>query len=73
MAYRGGVDKRAIAAGGKSIRDEIKRLEPVVRDGGFIPGCDHGLPHDISWSNYVDYVKLLAQASGWGHQSRRTP
>ena len=73
MAYRGGVDKRAIAAGGKSIRDEIKRLEPVVRDGGFIPGCDHSLPHDISWSNYVDYVKLLAQASGWGHQSRRTP
>jgi len=51
IAYRGGVDKRAIAAGGKTIRAELSRLEPVVRDGGYIPGCDHGVPADISWSD----------------------
>jgi len=65
MAYRGGVDKRAIAKGGRVIREELKRLEPVVKDGGFIPSCDHGVPADISWPNFVDYARLLAQMTGW--------
>ncbi len=65
MAYRGGVDKRAMAAGAESIRDELKRLEPVIRDGGFIPGCDHGVPADVSWPNFVDYCRLLAELTGW--------
>jgi len=65
MAYRGGVDKRAMAKGGQVIRDELKRIEPVVRDGGYIPGCDHGVPSDISWPNFIDYSRLLAQMTGW--------
>ena len=65
MAYKQGVDKRCIAKGGQVIRDELKRLEPVVRDGGFIPGCDHGVPSDISWPNFVDYSRLLAEMTGW--------
>ncbi len=65
MAYRGGVDKRAMAAGGKVIEDEIARIAPVINDGGFIPGCDHGVPHDVSWDNFVYYVKLLSKATGW--------
>ena len=65
MAYRGGVDKRAIAKGGAVIEDEMKRLEPVVRDGGYIPGCDHGVPADVSWPDFVYYTKLLARATGW--------
>ncbi|MHC4981581.1 MAG: uroporphyrinogen decarboxylase family protein [Planctomycetota bacterium] len=65
MAYRGGVDKRAIAKGGRVIREELKRLEPVVKDGGYIPGCDHGVPPDISWPNFVVYARLLAQMTGW--------
>lgn len=65
MAYRGGVDKRAIAKGGQAIRDELQRIEPVIHDGGFIPGCDHGVPADVSWPNYVDYSRRLAQITGW--------
>jgi uroporphyrinogen-III decarboxylase len=65
MAYRGGVDKRAMAKGGKVIEDEINRLMPVIKGGGYIPGCDHGIPPDVSWPNFVYYVKLLAQATGW--------
>jgi uroporphyrinogen decarboxylase len=65
MAYRGGVDKRALARGGQAIRDEIARLQPVIDAGGFIPGCDHGIPADVSWPNFVDYCRLLAQATGW--------
>ena len=65
MAYRGGVDKRAMAKGGRVIEDEIRRIEPVIKDGGFIPGCDHGVPSDVSWDNYVYYIKLLSKTTGW--------
>ncbi|MDT8389657.1 MAG: uroporphyrinogen decarboxylase family protein [Lentisphaeria bacterium] len=65
MAFRGGVDKRAMAKGGTTIEDEINRLRPVIDSGGFIPSCDHAIPADVSWPNFVDYVKLLAQATGW--------
>lgn len=65
MAYRGGVDKRAIAKGGKVIEEEIIRLRPVIRDGGYIPGCDHGVPADVSWPDFVHYVGLLAKETGW--------
>ena len=65
MAYTGGVDKRAMAKGGRVLRDELRRIEPVVRDGGYIPGCDHGIPSDVSWPDFVDYCRLLAQITGW--------
>lgn len=65
IAYRQGVDKRCIAKGGKAIEVELERIAPVVRAGGFIPGCDHGVPHDISWSDFIHYSRLLAQLTGW--------
>jgi uroporphyrinogen decarboxylase len=65
IAFRQGVDKRAIAAGGEVIEEELRRVEPVVRDGGYIPGCDHGVPHDISWPDFQHYARLLAQMTGW--------
>jgi uroporphyrinogen decarboxylase len=65
MAFRGGVDKRAMARGGRVIEAEIERLRPVIEDDGYIPGCDHGVPPDVSWPDYVNYVRLLAEATGW--------
>lgn len=65
MAYTGGIDKRAMAKGGAVIEAEIRRLQPVIDDGGYLPSCDHGVPADVSWPNYVEYVRLLAQATGW--------
>ena len=65
MTYRGGVDKRAMAKGGKVLRDEIERLRPAILSGGVIPSCDHGIPADVSWPNYVEYCRLLAQVTGW--------
>ena len=61
MAYTGGIDKRAIAKGGKALEDEIARvIPPLLKEGGFIPSCDHGIPSDISWQNYLDYCRMLA-------------
>ena len=66
MAYSGGIDKRAMAAGGEVMRAEVLRVvPPLLEDGGFIPGCDHGVPPDISWPNFVEYARLLAQLTGW--------
>jgi uroporphyrinogen decarboxylase len=65
MAYRGGVDKRAMAKGDRALEQEIERLRPVVADGGYIPGCDHGVPADVSWENYLQTIRLLAEATGW--------
>jgi uroporphyrinogen decarboxylase len=65
MAYTGGVDKRCIARGGKVIEDELARLAPVVKDGGYIPCCDHGVPHDISWPDFQHYARCLAELTGW--------
>ena len=61
LAYRGGIDKRAIAAGGPVLRAELERIRPVVEDGGYIPSCDHGVPPDISWQNFQDYALRLAE------------
>jgi uroporphyrinogen decarboxylase len=66
MAYTGGIDKRAIAAGGSTMRGEVMRVvPPLLRDGGYIPGCDHGVPPDISWKNYIEFGRLIAKLSGW--------
>jgi uroporphyrinogen decarboxylase len=65
IAYRMGIDKRAIAAGGDVMRAEVMRVLPVLRDGGFIPGCDHGVPPDIAWPAFIEYARLLAQVEGW--------
>jgi len=66
MAYEGGIDKRALAAGGEVMRSEVLRVVPaLLEEGGFIPGCDHGVPPDISWPNFVDYSRLLAHLTGW--------
>jgi uroporphyrinogen decarboxylase len=65
IAYRQGVDKRCIAKGGNFIEDELRRIEPVVKDGGFVPGCDHGVPFDISWAHFIHYGRLLAEMTGW--------
>lgn len=66
MAYRGGIDKRAIAKGGRIMEREVMRVVlPLLKKGGFAPGCDHGVPSDISWPNFVKYSRLLAKLTGW--------
>ncbi len=65
FAFGGGIDKRALAAGGAVMRAELERVAPVIREGGYLPTCDHGVPPDISWPNFIEYTRLLAQITGW--------
>jgi hypothetical protein len=65
MAYEGAIDKRAMAKGGDTIVAELDRIEAIIKEGGYIPTCDHAVPADVSWPNFVRYVKLLAEKTGW--------
>ncbi len=66
MGYVGGIDKRAIAKGGEVLDAELGRvIPPLLAQGGFLPSCDHGVPSDISWPNFVDYARKLAGLLGW--------
>lgn len=65
IAFIGGVDKRSIAKGPETIENELARIAPVVRGGGYIPGCDHGVPPDVSWQDFKHYARLLAELTGW--------
>ena len=66
MAFIGGIDKRAIAKGSKIMEKEVYRVvPPLIKEGGYIPSCDHGVPPDISWKDFLNYSKLLAKLTGW--------
>lgn len=64
LAVRGGVDKRALAAGPDAIDQELERVRPAVESGGCIPTVDHSVPPDVSWENFRYYLKRRAELLG---------
>ncbi|MCM8772719.1 MAG: hypothetical protein NC926_03060 [Candidatus Omnitrophica bacterium] len=66
MAYIGGIDKRKIAKGGEILKKEMDKIIPfLIKDGGYIPSCDHAVPPDISLENFIEYSRYLAKLTGW--------
>ena len=61
----GGMEKYRFSKSRREILDEIKRIEPVFRDGGFIPHGDHRIPQDVSYENYRYYVREKLTMMGW--------
>ena len=58
----GGFDKRILAAGPEAIDAEIDRIMPVMKArGGYIPTCDHGVPEEVSFENYMHYRKRMRE------------
>ena len=53
----GGVDKLALIAGTESIDREIERLIPLVQKGRYIPCLDHRVPADVTYANYLYYLR----------------
>ncbi|MCL6630075.1 MAG: hypothetical protein K6U00_10795, partial [Armatimonadetes bacterium] len=60
----GGVDKIQLAKGKKEIEKELERIRPVVESGGYIPHVDHRVPPDISYENYLYYLKVKKHLFG---------
>lgn len=54
----GGIDKRILAEGKDAIDRHLDYILPVMRErGGYIPTCDHGVPAEVSFENYLYYRK----------------
>jgi len=56
-ALMGGMDKRIIATGCEGVDAELRRIQPLVQEGGYIPFLDHFVPPDVSFDTYLYYVK----------------
>lgn len=56
-----GVDKRCAAADKAAIEAEMRRVEPLVRQGGYIPGPDHSFPPDVPYENYCYFMQKMAE------------
>ena len=46
--------------GKAAIKAMVDERIPLMREGGYVPGCDHAMPPDISWENYLYYRELLS-------------
>lgn len=64
MLLLGGVDKMKLIEGPAAIDAELQRLAPVVEQGGFIPHVDHRCPPDVTYENYLYYLKRKREIFG---------
>ena len=58
----GGFDKRILAQGKEAIDREVDRILPVMRRrGGYIPTCDHGVPEEVEFEDWVHFRRRLME------------
>ncbi len=61
----GGIDKRILAQSTDAIDHELERILPAMRArGGYIPTCDHGVPAEVPYANYLHYRKRCVELGG---------
>ncbi len=61
LLLRGGIDKRILAKGRDAIARELERVIPFMKErGGYIPMCDHGVPEEVSFEDYMYFREALA-------------
>ncbi len=62
LVITGGIDKRVLAQGKDAIDKHLEYIIPAMRDrGGYIPTCDHGVPLDVSFENYLYYRRRICE------------
>jgi uroporphyrinogen decarboxylase len=65
LLIMGGFDKRILAKSKADIDREINRIMPVMKKrGAYIPTCDHGVPANVSFENYLHYRKRMGEFAG---------
>ncbi|HAS83297.1 MAG TPA: hypothetical protein DCS43_11650 [Verrucomicrobia bacterium] len=56
LVLSGGIDKRILAQSKSAIDAMVDRIFPAMRArGGYIPTCDHGVPEEVPYENYLHY------------------
>ncbi len=65
LVITGGIDKRILAKSKTDIDKMVERILPVMRErGGYIPTCDHGVPPEVPYENYLHYRKRCIELGG---------
>jgi uroporphyrinogen decarboxylase len=71
LLMMGGFDKKILAKSKEAIEAEVRRLTPLVEEGGFIGFCDHRVPPDVPLENYWHYLELVRKE--WGLDTNLKP
>ncbi|MCB0161867.1 MAG: hypothetical protein KDD83_27200, partial [Caldilineaceae bacterium] len=71
LLIMGGFDKHILAQGKAEIEAEVRRLAPLVEEGGYIGFCDHRVPPDVPYTNYLHYLDCVRTI--WGHDINLNP
>lgn len=62
LAIFGGIDKRVLAQGREAIDAMLNRIIPPMRErGGYIPTCDHGVPEEVPYADYLYYRRRIVE------------
>ena len=62
MIASGGIDKRVLSESFDTIDRYLEGILPAMRQrGGYIPTCDHGVPPEVPWQNYLHYRKRCVE------------
>jgi hypothetical protein len=65
LVMRGGIDKRVLARGRQAIDSMVNRILPAMKKrGGYLPMCDHGVPAEVPFADYVYFRQRVAEISG---------
>lgn len=65
LLIMGGFDKHILQGSKAAIETEVKRLAPLVEEGGYVGFCDHRVPPDVPLENYCFYLEKVREI--WGH------
>ena len=62
LLMQGGIDKTKVAEGRRAIDVELEAKLPfMLSRGGYIPFCDHMVPPDVPWDNFLYYRERVRQ------------
>lgn len=65
LLIMGGFDKHILQGSQTAIEQEVRRLAPLVEEGGYIGFCDHRVPPDVPLENYLFFLKTIREV--WAH------
>jgi uroporphyrinogen-III decarboxylase len=58
----GNLDKRVLLKSEEDIRKEVESKVPLLAEtGGYIPSLDHTVPPNVSYNNYLIYLRILKE------------
>ncbi len=64
LRMSGGIDKRVLAGTKEEIDRYLDGILPALHErGGYIPTCDHGVPEEVPFENYLHFRERIREYS----------